>query len=254
MTIFISDPNQAQAVHYILEWIALAVGAAVYRARRQGHGDPSLLSSPRFALLVGCLLGAALGNKGVFLIEQPQRWNDLTSAWAALLQGQSIVGGLLGGWIGIEVAKRISGYTGPRTGDDFVPAILAGLLIGRIGCFVSGLNDGTYGLPTNLPWGLDMGDGVPRHPTALYEWLLALIAAVSWPQWGSRLSTKQGLAFRMFMVVYLSWRLYAETLKPTVFAYPGGLSGIQWVCLMAIILILLGFWQDRHRRPESGLS
>jgi prolipoprotein diacylglyceryltransferase len=41
--------------------------------------------------------------------------------------------------------------------------------VGRIGCFLTGLADNTYGTPTGLPWGVDFGDRIHRHPTQLYE-------------------------------------------------------------------------------------
>ena len=43
------------------------------------------------------------------------------------------------------------------------------LTIGRIGCFQTGLSDRTYGKPASLPWGVDFGDRIFRHPTQLYE-------------------------------------------------------------------------------------
>ena len=39
------------------------------------------------------------------------------------------------------------------TGDLFVVPLCVGTAIGRIGCFLSGLEDRTYGTPTSLPWG-----------------------------------------------------------------------------------------------------
>ena len=42
-------------------------------------------------------------------------------------------------------------------------------MIGRWGCHFAGLADGTYGVPTTLPWGVDYGDHIARHPVALYE-------------------------------------------------------------------------------------
>ena len=41
--------------------------------------------------------------------------------------------------------------------------------VGRIGCFLAGLPDFTYGTPTTLPIGVDFGDGILRHPVQLYE-------------------------------------------------------------------------------------
>jgi phosphatidylglycerol:prolipoprotein diacylglycerol transferase len=47
--------------------------------------------------------------------------------------------------------------------------LAVGIAIGRIGCFLAGLDDFTWGIPTSLPWGHDFGDGVLRHPVQLYE-------------------------------------------------------------------------------------
>ncbi len=85
---------------------------------------------------------------------------------------------MLGGLIGVEIGKKYAGVT-ESTGDRFVMPILVGLIIGRIGCFIAGLHDDTYGNPTALPWGIDFGDGIPRHPTQLYD--IAVRAAWRWP-------------------------------------------------------------------------
>ena len=70
-------------------------------------------------------------------------------------------------------------YIGLRTstGDLYAIPLALGIAIGRIGCFLTGLSDNTYGTATNLPWAINFGDGIPRHPTQLYEiaFLLALI-------------------------------------------------------------------------------
>ena len=73
-------------------------------------------------------------------------------------------------------------YIGLRTstGDLYAIPLALGIAIGRIGCFLTGLSDNTYGTATNLPWAINFGDGIPRHPTQLYEiaFLLALVPAV----------------------------------------------------------------------------
>jgi phosphatidylglycerol:prolipoprotein diacylglycerol transferase len=56
--------------------------------------------------------------------------------------------------------------------------------IGRLGCLLAG--DGTYGTPTDLPWGMSFPNGmvptlVPVHPTPLYEAIAAFaIAGLLW--------------------------------------------------------------------------
>jgi len=57
-----------------------------------------------------------------------------------------------------------------------------------------------------LPWGVNFGDGIPRHPTQLYEVLFALTLGVFlWRR--SKQPHTEGDLFRLFMVGYFSFRL-----------------------------------------------
>ena len=80
------------------------------------------------------------------------------------LAGKTIVGGLIGGLIAVEFVKARLGIV-VATGDLLVLPLAAGISIGRIGCFLTGLSDGTSGIATSLPWGVDFVDDIPRHPT-----------------------------------------------------------------------------------------
>ena len=91
--------------------------------------------------------------------------------------GKTIVGGLLGGLIGVELTKRLVRWK-HSTGDDFVYPLMLGLGLGRIGCFLTGLDDHTYGTPTTWFTGVNFGDGVYRHPTQLYEILFLIVLAL----------------------------------------------------------------------------
>ena len=81
---------------------------------------------------------------------------------------RSVEGALAGGIIAVEIYKRIAGIR-TRTGARFALPLAVGIAVGRIGCYLGGLEDFTYGTPTSLPWGHDFGDGLPRHPVQLYE-------------------------------------------------------------------------------------
>lgn len=81
---------------------------------------------------------------------------------------RSIEGAIFGGVLGIEIYKRCAGLTA-RTGARFAGPLAIGVVVGRLGCFFSGIDDFTYGTPTSLPWARDFGDGVMRHPVPLYE-------------------------------------------------------------------------------------
>ena len=220
----------------------------------------------RWAVIAAAVAGAALGSKLLFWLEDPQlTWHHLHDP-AYLMGGKTIVGALIFGLVFVELMKR---YIGVRqsTGDLYAIPLALGIAIGRIGCFLTGLSDNTYGTPTTLPWAVNFGDGVPRHPTQLYEiaFLVALIpvlyrivilsgAEVSRSETSAESKDPYkhyrhflpGDAFKIFMVAYLTFRLLCDFIKP----YPRiflGLGGIQWPCL----LILLYYSPDIARWLRS---
>ncbi|MBS4098984.1 MAG: prolipoprotein diacylglyceryl transferase [Sulfuricella sp.] len=228
------DPH---LVHSVFEALGIFLGVRYYWALRRAASGQGMLSGSNYAVLVGCLLGAAIGNKAVFWIEMPHLFADHAQGIGLLLSGQSLVGGMLGGLIGVEIAKLASGHR-QSTGDLFVFPVLLGIMVGRIGCFLAGLDDATYGIPTALPWGVDFGDGIPRHPTQLYEIAFAALLWRGLARLKPTLAGQPGLLFKLLLASYLAWRLGVDFLKPVPYVYPLGLSGIQWVCGVALCLYL----------------
>jgi prolipoprotein diacylglyceryltransferase len=196
-------------------------------------------------MVAAAVAGAALGSKILYWLEDPlATWAHLHDP-AFLLGGKTVVGGLVFGLIAVEAMKRYIGLD-QSTGDLYAIPLALGIAIGRIGCFLTGLADDTYGIATGLPWGIDFGDGVRRHPTQLYEilFLLAMIPVLyrilrSIPVVATgnvRLVPlfRSGDAFKFFMVSYLSFRLLCDFIKP----YPRvilGLGTIQWACVFCLL-------------------
>lgn len=239
----------AHTTHLFFEWLALATGVQLYRWQRRRAGQAPLLQPGSFAVVVGCILGAAIGNKLVFWIEMPHLLAGALPDWRLIASGQSIVGGLLGGLIGVEIAKKLAGIE-RSTGDQFILPLVAGTVIGRIGCFLAGLHDGTYGVATTLPWGVDFGDGLPRHPTQVYDMLFVLaLGGLLW-RWRGPLGRRAGFAFKLYLVAYLAWRLLVDAIKPVPYAYAFGLSGIQLVCVLALICYLPLVARQRMKEPH----
>ncbi len=242
-------------------------------------------------MIAAAVAGAAFGSKLLFWLEDPVlTWQNLHNP-AYLMGGKTIVGALVFGLISVELIKR---YIGLRqsTGDLYAIPLALGIAIGRIGCFLTGLADNTYGAPTTLPWAVNFGDGIPRHPTQLYEiiFLLALapilyrIVTITAPRqlpqlmWGEppklALSEAEGAvrssralpaptppfprflpgdAFKFFMVAYLSFRLLCDFIKP----YPRiflGLGGIQWACLLTLLYYSRDIVRWLRSAPASTTS
>src|SRR4051812_40513299 len=97
---FVLSAHTAHLVHFIFEWLALLSGVQYYRLLKKHEGQGSLFASTNFSIALGCILGAAIGNKAVFWIEYAHQFKLYASTPAALLMGQSLVGGLLGGLLG----------------------------------------------------------------------------------------------------------------------------------------------------------
>src|SRR4051812_13071808 len=142
----------------VLAWLAAGAAAAwIMRGGRVAFPVPQPLRSSYLAALVaGAALGAILfGSANLWLSDMPG-------------MARSIEGAVAGAIVAIELYKRMAGIA-LRTGARFALPFAVGVAVGRIGCFLSGLDDFTYGTPTALPFGHDFGDGVMRHPVQLYE-------------------------------------------------------------------------------------
>ena len=221
--------NWRAAAHFIFETLGYAAGFRLYLLARKKQGD-FLATETRMWIVVAAILGAAIGAKLLFWFEDPERTFQHAGDIAYLLSGKTIVGGLLGGTIAVEWTKARLGLH-RRTGDLFAMPMAIGIAIGRIGCFFGGLADDTCGIPSNLPWAVDFGDGIPRHPTQLYETAAMLILALLLHR-RARAPHPEGALYRYFLMAYLAWRLAIDFLKPGVPI--AGLTAIQWAGAAAL--------------------
>lgn len=220
--------------HPVMELIAYSAGFQLYRRIRRTFPATAMPFEANLWILVGALFGALAGSKLLAFVEsgadfwvhrfEPTYW----------MGGKTILGGLLGGWFGVEVAKTLAGVH-HSTGDAFVFPLILGMAIGRIGCFLTGLDDHTYGIATRLPWGINFGDGISRHPTQLYDivFLIVLGLALAFVR---RRSLPNGRLFLFFMASYCGWRFAVEFLKPTW--KPIGVSPIQIAGLCGLAFVI----------------
>lgn len=230
--------------HTLFDALAYAIGFRLFLLQRRRFGD-TIDTRARWSVVAAAILGAAIGSKVLFWLVDPAEtlahWRDPVF----LFGGKTIVGGLIGGLVGVELEKRWSGIT-RRTGDLFAMPLAVGIAIGRIGCFLSGLPDRTYGTPSSLPWAVDFGDGIPRHPTQLYEAAVMAVAAVVLARL-TRRPHREGDVFKVFMVTYFGLRLAVDALKPEVRLLLW-LSSLQW----ASLAVLVYYRHDLHRWAREG--
>lgn len=219
-------------------WIARRHLLDKYAPRRSFGEDPAYY----LCLAAGALIGAYLSGS-----------LNLTLAHIWTL-GHSIAGAVAGGIVAVELYKFAHGIRG-STGVVFVGPLALGITIGRLGCFFAGLPDYTYGTPTHLPWGIDFGDGIFRHPVQLYEsfamaaFLILYIAALH-RSGGKRPWADWFLANSFYLLVgwYALQRFAWEFLKPypTLFG-PFNLFHLICAALLGYSLLML---RGRHElRP-----
>lgn len=187
-------------------WLAaVALLLLLYRGRPALFDRGSLARVQRgyfLSLPLGGLIGAYLiGSANLWLSGQPGL-------------ARSIVGGIVGAIVAVETYKARQRVAG-STGGIFAPALALGIGIGRIGCHQAGLADYTYGLPSRLPWAVDYGDGILRHPVALYEsasMLLLFVVLALWLRFAPQRLLREG--FYWFALVYGGQRFVWEFFKP----------------------------------------
>jgi hypothetical protein len=218
----------------VLAWVSAGLlGRSLYRWRLRE------IPMPLGQMGVGYALSLAFGA--------------IAGAWLAgslntglLHPSHSIAGGLAGGIAGVELWKLARGVR-QSTGVIWVGPLALGIAVGRIGCFLTGLADQTYGVATALPWGVDFGDGVRRHPVQLYEsaamlaflgvYLIALARRGEWTR---------ARAFYVFVLFYAAQRFVWEFWKP----YPRVLGPLDLFQLLAILMIGYALLFDARARRK----
>ncbi len=220
---------RAQWVHLAFEGLGYLCGISLFMIVRNRRGD-ALGGDDRFVILTAAGLGAMVGSRVLAFLGDPVIALQGLSAGRVVF-GKTIVGALLGGWAAVEAIKARRGIR-VSTGDELVVPLGVGIMIGRIGCFVTRSADGTGGEATSLPWAVAGADGIPRHPVALYE--IVAIAALLLLATIIRARGQRGDKFIVFLAGYLLFRFLCDFLKPEPPALAGGLSAIQIACLLGL--------------------
>jgi hypothetical protein len=224
------------AAHYagdLAAWVGAALAA---RWQHKRWPDEALALSrtvgPSYfvTLSIGALIGAwALGSA-----------NSMRALAAA--PSHSIAGALAGGVVTVEIWKHFHGVRA-STGGALVLPICVGIIIGRLGCLFSGLPDFTYGIPAGVPWAVDLGDGVGRHPVQLYEsFSMLAFLAVYLRARIERLDWAWHHAFHAMIIFYAGQRFAWEFLKP----YPSVVGPLNLFHFLMLGLVAYGiFWWRR---------
>lgn len=211
--------------------------------------SPSVARLPwqvQWALGMAAFVGGILGAKLPFIIMQQE---DPTSFWAWASDGKTITTGLLGAYLGVELAKLLWGIQ-VKTGDSYALPLACALAVGRWGCFFHGC---CYGTECTLGWGVNFGDGILRHPIQLYESLFhATMAAILLVIMQRGWLVNQRLKF--YLICYALFRFVTEYLRPEPIVWQG-LTFYQIVAVVGASALALQWWYvERQMRVISPTS
>lgn len=220
--------------------IMLCAVAAAFVVRRIVRVPSTTTRGESLAIGLAAVIGGTLGAKLPFLFESAERLRSF-DVWAS--DGRTVTWALAGGYLAVELTKLALGVTA-KTGDGFAAPVAASVAIGRIGCFQGGC---CYGLPTSLPWGVDFGDGLTRHPTQLYEALFHALAAVTLVGL-HRAAVLPRQHFKLYLGTYALYRFVTEWLRPEP-AWLGPLTFYQVSVAVIFAAMAVHFAVDARTQP-----
>jgi phosphatidylglycerol---prolipoprotein diacylglyceryl transferase len=202
-----------------------------------------------FPIAIAAVVGGFLGAKLYYLLEASG--GGLT-AHDFGGNGFTWYGGMIGGAVAVAIVARRRGIAlGALAGMAAIPLAVA-YGIGRLGCLLAG--DGTYGTPTDLPWGMAFPNGtVPTteqvHPAPLYEALA--VFAIAGLLWALRDRLSHLALFGVFSVLFGAERLIVEFVRLNDEVVVGLTAPQLW----SLALIALGaalLVRDRSRLGRAG--
>ncbi len=218
------------SLHIFFETLAFFSAFRYYVWLRKRTKDP-ISTDNRLWIILGATIGAFVGSRLLGALESPSVLLDMN--WLRVYQSKTIIGGLFGGLMGVELIKKAVKER-ESSGDLFVFPIIIGIAIGRVGCWLTGTLEPTYGSKTSFFMGMDLGDGIQRHPTALYELFFLIILFTLLRKLTKQFAFKNGSLFQLFMITYFGFRFFMEFIKPNTF-FIAGLSSIQWCCILCFV-------------------
>jgi phosphatidylglycerol:prolipoprotein diacylglycerol transferase len=210
---------------------ALIWAAGRYRIARQPGGvwTAKDLDDALFYGILGTILGGRLGYVLFYKLS-----DYVTEPWRIFYVwegGMSFHGGMLG------VIAAMAWFAWRRRQDwlaitDFIaPLVPLALGAGRLGNFI---NAELWGRPAAVPWAMVFPnvDGMPRHPSQLYEFFLEGVVLLTVLWWFSQRPRPRGAVSGAFLLGYGLLRFMVEyTREPDRFLglLSLGLSMGQWL-------------------------
>jgi phosphatidylglycerol:prolipoprotein diacylglycerol transferase len=195
--------------------VALGILAAFAAARvlpQNTHVPKEVRDGVRVWALVGAVLGAHLFELPADLLGWAAPSPEMLAhpGVGTMILGRTVLGGLLGGWIGVEWKKHRMGFVG-ATGDGFAMPLALGMTMGRMGCTFTGCCQG-HVLDAGSMWAFvpSIDGGPPRFPASLIEAYFHALCAVALLLM-AKMKWLQGRHLALYLTLYAALRFALET-------------------------------------------
>ncbi len=242
------DPVIVQLGPVAVHWYGLAyvvgfiVAGLVFRMLagrwKIGLTDDDVLTAVLYAI-IGVLVGGRIGY--VLFYGGSAYWSDPARILFVWQGGMSWHGSFIGILVaGVLLARRFK-VPFLRLCDMAAVGAPAGFFFGRLANFI---NNELWGRKTDLPWGMVFPgtDGMPRHPSQLYEATLEGLVIFTVLMILARRKRPPGFVFGMFALMYGVFRFAVEFVREPDAQLGTILGPFTMGQALSAPLILVGVW------------
>ena len=213
---------------------------------------------------IGARAYHVLTHWGFYFSGDREWWNPTQqdAIWNIWDGGIAIFGALLGGALGAWIGCRWAGIRFTAFADALAPGLILAQAFGRFGNW---FNQELFGLPTDLPWGLEIDadnssipaglpEGTLFHPTFLYEVVWNVLGAIVLVWLGRRATMQWGRLLAVYLIWYGAGRVVWESIRIDPSDVFLGLRTNVWAALAAVILgiVVLIVQAKRHHGTEPS--
>ncbi|WEK14298.1 MAG: prolipoprotein diacylglyceryl transferase [Candidatus Microbacterium phytovorans] len=255
-----SFPIGPLTIHFyalcILAGIVVATLLTNYRLTKRGAEpwvvvDIALLAVP--IAIIAARIFHVVTHPGFYFGDDKDIW-AIFRIWEG---GIAIYGALIGGAVGAWLGCRWTGIRFWSFADALAPGLLLAQALGRFGNW---FNQELFGLPTDLPWGLEIDypnaawpaglpEGTLFHPTFLYEvvWNTLGVLVLLWA--GRKFRLQWGRLFALYLVWYSAGRIVWESIRIDPSEVYLGLRTNVWAAIFGVLVGVVIFVVQTRRHP-----
>ncbi|WP_404475791.1 prolipoprotein diacylglyceryl transferase [Microbacterium aerolatum] len=224
--------------------------------------DIAILAVP--LAIIGARIFHVLTHPNFYFGEGKNTWSPFEpgSVWAIWEGGIAIFGALIGGAVGAYLGCRWTGIRFWSFADALAPGLLLAQAMGRFGNW---FNHELFGLPTDLPWGLEiesdnaafppgLAEGTLFHPTFLYEVIWNGVGVIFLLWIGKRLQLQWGKLFAIYLIWYSAGRILWESIRIDPSEIILGLRSNVWAAIIGVVLGIVILIVQTRRHPGTEPS